>query len=490
MYILSAQSLLNGHYIDLTSPQRSPEIHFLPGFPALLAPFTALVRPEWNRLKWVPWFLALCAGFLTWSLFRREFSELEACGLLIIFIFNPLTVLVSDVLLSEWWLLCLSLAAFLFIRRLEKKTARRWQQIALASILSWAALTRPEGSLLSISLATMLFFSPSLRKSCGWIVPIPFIVESGWLLRNFFQSGKISTYIEIWHGPGWDHIGGTVLTLVRTSIGLGPVALASWVWLLVPIVGTLQIAALREEYRERASFWRLCLLEYTLLFIGVRFFWPVLDDRFFIPILPMLGMLIFKGLASLPRPTKTIAVFLLFGNLIVQDILATTLQTSRPFDRLPSQTLAFIRERLPPEAVVFTNKGGLLTLYTAHTVGGDLDAQTADDLAYRLLKAKVSYAWIRRQFISDQRIQQEWIQADRWMSGWPAAFPVLYDRPEEGSTLYAFALTPLFVTAYEKYLDARQAWDEEVPKRVWKNWMKLCHSTTTFPVRLMIRRPS
>jgi hypothetical protein len=195
IYILCTRSLLSGHYCDLTSPQSPPEIQYLPGFPALLAPFLALTHQHWSRLKVIPWFLSVLSCFLGWTLFRRMLPEKPACAALALFALSPLTIFMSDILLSEWWLLSLSLVAILLMADIETGHPNIWKKIALALVLSWTALTRPEGILLSAALAGILLFRPDPSGQFRWILPIPFAALSSWFIRNLMVSGQMS---ELW----------------------------------------------------------------------------------------------------------------------------------------------------------------------------------------------------------------------------------------------------------------------------------------------------
>ncbi len=66
MYIIGAQSLMQGHYVALDQPIHSPLPLYPPGFPLFLVPFVALIGTHWSLLNSSPSFFysstVFCCG--------------------------------------------------------------------------------------------------------------------------------------------------------------------------------------------------------------------------------------------------------------------------------------------------------------------------------------------------------------------------------------------------------------------------------------------
>jgi len=484
LYTLGARSLLTGHYRDLTGPQSLPEVHILPGFPAVLVPFVAVSSGHWNRLKVIPWLLSVCAGFMAWILYQRWLPIKPAYAALALFVLGPLTIFLSDILLSEWWLVCLSLAAILLIREIETGAPNVWKKIALAGVLSWAALTRPEGILLSVALAGTLLFRLTLAKRFGWIVLVPFMVLSAWLMRNHIVSGRISSYTQYLGLPDGFHILKTLDAVGLLALGTFPVMDLGKVWLA--LIGVLMlIIGLRSELSERRELWRQIVLGYVFLFLLLRFIWPYFDGRYFLPLLPFLGVFTVQGCLSLsPGRASRLGAWLIGGLLLVilyEDIYSCMNWKSDPMDVLPKHSLTFIQNHVPPSFTVLTNKGGMMTLYTGRLNSGSVLADTPDQFVYDLLKTGTSYIWVRRQSIAMQMTQDQWIRVDRWVNGWPAAFPVVFNDPAEASVVYHVVVSPSFMPAYRIYLDARRALQGNSILKARKRLDEALHLFPEFP---------
>src|SRR6185437_13818159 len=89
LYILAAKSLLLGRYVDLRVPSAPPLTDPLPGFPAVLAPWVAVVHARWEWLKLLPLLMTLLAGMGVWKLGRLWFSPEESVILTALFALNP-----------------------------------------------------------------------------------------------------------------------------------------------------------------------------------------------------------------------------------------------------------------------------------------------------------------------------------------------------------------------------------------------------------------
>ena len=459
VYVLSARSILSGQYRDLTAPKQPPEIHFLPGFPLLLAPAVAIVSGHWNALKIVPWLLAVLCGFLSWGLYRRWFPEKYVWVALALFVFNAFVIEMSDLLLSEWALLAVSLGVMWLLSNLEKRVMRR-DQILLAVLLTWAALIRPEGILLSAALAVALLLRKKSWKPYRWILPIPFLAVAGWALRNYVASGLVSTYTHLWQPPTVSHVIRTLSALPQMILGVQTSGLGNGV--LLAIGAALLIGGVWTQWKSTAILECRVVPLYIALFMMVRLIWSVFDARFFLPLIPFLAAYMLQGCLALSRRARpmigTVLIGMLLITVVVRDVVATADWRAASFNRVPWHSLAFVRNQIPAQATFLANRGGLLTLYTGHLNTGSIEVESPAELAYRLKASGTSYVWVRRQPIVDRHVQRQWVRGDHFLSRWPSAFPVIYNDPAERSTIYKVNLPETWTAAYQIYANARKSW--------------------------------
>jgi hypothetical protein len=245
------------------------------------------------------------------------------------------------------------------------------------------------------------------------------------------------------------------------------------------------VAGFRAEFIEHRSLWRRTVSWYVILFLVLRLLWPYFDERYFLPIVPFLVVLMVQGClylrarCAVPVDSWLIGAFLV--SLLYQDFRGQRDWKPGQFDVLPKNTLAFIQNDIPEQATLLTNKGGMMTLYTGHLNSGYVEANTPEELVYILLKTGTSLIWVRRQMNAVPYIQNQWRQADQWMSGWPTAFPVLFNDPAESSTIYRLSIPPSFIPAYVAYMDARRMLQKNDTSGAQKKIEEALNVYTDFP---------
>src|SRR5437667_20601 len=110
--LLAAQSMVHGGYFNLQDFDHPPLNFPLPGFPLLLAPFVALVQPHWAWMKALPIAATLVSGLLFWSLLEGWVGRRTRVLLVLLFLFNPTTLILSSLLIADTFFICLMLAVF------------------------------------------------------------------------------------------------------------------------------------------------------------------------------------------------------------------------------------------------------------------------------------------------------------------------------------------------------------------------------------------
>src|SRR5687767_4073973 len=101
LYILAAKSLLTGRYVSLYLPDQPYLTQILPGYPLFLAPFVALVQPHWPWLKFLSVGLTLGSVLLLGKLLEPWMSTRVRWITMLLFAFNPTTVLGSGIVMSD-----------------------------------------------------------------------------------------------------------------------------------------------------------------------------------------------------------------------------------------------------------------------------------------------------------------------------------------------------------------------------------------------------
>lgn len=451
IYVLLAQSMRHGHYSDLTRPGNPPEVHFLPGYPALLTLVLPFVDAQWDRLRWLSITLVLAGGFMAFVLLQQWLPGPRGFLAFLLFACSPQTAMQADILYSEWWLLVLfMLALFLLARRAPEK--RLGDTLALTMCLCWAALARPEGILFPLALGLVAMEQKRLSR-LALPVFLPLAAVLSWFVRNHLYGGRMSSYTSEWHLPSLPHVIAVLSGPSQWLLGWPGAHGLSLVFLCL-----LTVALFGWNVRDALSgdtLWKRVAILAAFFYIAVHGLWPAEDDRFFIPLLPIMAALFIKTLddwadrVSLPRLWRVVSIGVVLCLFAIHRPVVSA-------DSRPQATLRFIVSQTPPDTLFLTNKDGWLTLYTGYQRAGDPEALNAEDFAYQLQKAGVGRIWILRRPMADRQVEQLWRQADQWMQSWPAVFPVLYSDREENSTVYGLNAGKNYVAAYEAYWSARQ----------------------------------
>jgi hypothetical protein len=461
MYVLLAQSLLQGQYRELGVAGTPLATHFPPGFPALLAIAVPFVQADWNVLKIIPLSLALLNILLFAVLVRAWLATPYAFASLILFAWNPHMLFWSDLLISEWWLQTLILILFLlFLKSKEKGPQHTWTRVAFVLCLSWASLTRFEGLLLSVAIGITLLSEKRLSRQWLLILMAPVTAHLLWLGRNAFFTGTPGTNFGAWVMPSLEMLFQSLRMTVQALFYFRSAPSGILSILLEGTIACLLIMALVRDLRTPAPLWRKCLAVYVLLFVFLHMMWPMKDFRFFLPILPFLVCYLVHSLYAiashdrLPRAASSVFIGILLTILAWHQWGRDNLWAVQPFDRLPHNTFAFIKDQTPPDTIFISNKDPYL--YLQRQNAARVLADTPEEFAYALVVSSVSYAWILKQPIGLLSARKTWVTWDAWLREWGAAFPIVYENPEERSTVFRVALSTSYARAYEEYLRARQ----------------------------------
>ena len=94
-YVLGAEALLRGSYVETLDPADPRPFGYPPGFPLLLAPFVALARPHWDALQAVSIALTAASGLLLYALAEAALAPGLGLWAAALWLFCPATARLS-----------------------------------------------------------------------------------------------------------------------------------------------------------------------------------------------------------------------------------------------------------------------------------------------------------------------------------------------------------------------------------------------------------
>jgi hypothetical protein len=463
LYTVAAKSLLQGHYVRLYHPLLQPFNHPLPGYPAFLAPFVAILQPHWAYLKLVNIGVTLGTCVLLWN-FLKIWLKPQACAAVTaIYAFNPLTVSYASSVMPEPCFLFFILGSLhMFHAELARtKNSRAW---ILSGLLAWTALVRPEGIIFVIAVGAGAVWVRR-KDLAGRIALSTGIVLGGVLLRNYLLTHSATNYLDTFKGTS-GHVlerSGNVLNqfiqlfesvVLETVLTFSRDVHSTWNPLSKTLLILFAIACAAAGFVQlmKGSREKKTLILVMGVFGGgyllIHAFWPV-DSRYFLPILPFWIFLSVYGLmhARVPKELVQPVVIALGGILLClyirQDIhrVQKVWTHSTPASyRLPTQTLEWIRSNTAPEAI-FLGKAPVIYLYTGRQGVSAVRAQTPEEFRDRLKLMGIAYALIQpRDLMSFQNSQndpeQVWGKTQEWLASNPKHFVPVYQNPEEETIVY------------------------------------------------------
>ncbi|HAM36092.1 MAG TPA: hypothetical protein DEB40_11675 [Elusimicrobia bacterium] len=483
-YIVLARSLLQGRYCALGLAGSPPEISFPPGFPMLLAPFVWLLAPHWDWLRLIPAALTLFSGLIVWKVFDGWLRPGVRLAAVALFLFNPVTAQLSGSIMSDVGLLFASALVFWGLRQACALGAS-FSPWALGAILVWTAWLRPVGALFAAAAA------PFLARARGWKAAaqaiVPAVALCGVLaVRNRLAAGEVTTYASYWRetlsqifsgGMGfWDNWHRAAYLLLGHCLLGARLPHGGWgIWasmgLIVAAAG-LAAAGWTDLLRRRPA--REATAAMGLAVLGcffVQAVWPVMDSRYFLPLLPWMTVFLVQGWASLcgrlprSRAGLAIGVAVLAAVFMAHDLrlLRSTWLGPRPQDwLLPRQGLDWVARHTSADAVLLT-KVPMVFLYTGRQGIPEVRADDSEEFRFHCLRQRVAYVFdmpfpigsnVPGSPVLDQA--RTWQRSMAWAGSWPEAFEPGFTDSSEGTSIYKVTADQAFLRSYELYLAGRQ----------------------------------
>ncbi len=477
--LLAATSIAHGRYAVEYEPGKPPLTDLLPGYPILLAPFIRFIRPHWDRLKWLPILFTLSAGWLLSRLTLRPLGLAASLFLVWLFSFNPTTVDLSGMLLSDsCFLFFVVLDAWVFRRLLERPSVRG--SVCLGIFLTATALIRPQGALVALAMAFTLAFFRRYRTSAllgGIGVSLWVTVMVDYWLRRQGGTG----YWSLWRAHMalpyldsplvWRNVTAIFRIFLRVNL-LGmpfsalspPYQAFAWILSLITLAVLTVGARLWSTLDGPDGPLAVTAIIFSLMYLSLSMLWPVGQPRYFHPLMPLAMTASITGAQYIWRRRPLLRpVLVIFGlGMIIfymrGDAAALgEVQEPREASPITSQTYDWIGMHTPPTALLLARQIPVAYLYTARQGFAGLEARSPEAFRYSLLTKKINYVVQTSPFIlRGSHDAYLWEHAASWMENYPTGFKRVYINPAERTALYQVIDDRAFTQAYRLYLSALQ----------------------------------
>jgi|GEM_PF-5706555 len=459
-YVLGALSLLQGRLVALNSPSQHAFSYHWPGFSILLAPFAALFSPHWQALKIVPFGLVAASAALALRRFTRRLDAPWASLAAAAFVLNPMTLRSATIVMAEPLLLLLALAA---VERLDVKTDDDARESALwALLLGFAALARPEGVILAAACAVALARAPRPRAAAGAVLG-PVLALAAWTWAKSAAGGGAPSYWDdalsnlasLNPAPLAYHAASVFATLFAGTVFALPAPHAAWALTAGAVLSGAALAAclvgaaaLARRRRGAAS--NMASASFCAGVLLLHLLWPVVDPRFFWPLLPFAlealaaaaQALSARVAAARPVALAQAALIIVWFALRGADIVSGPIPVSA---RIPERTFAWARENLPSDAVVQTDIPQAFFLYTGRRAAltDAARAVDSDDFLSHLRGQGFTYVCYREwsaaagaNLPSTDAAVREFAASLKWAAMGGADFRRVFFDAEEGAVIY------------------------------------------------------
>ncbi len=473
--VLGARSLFEGFFIhsELLRPD-----YPLPGLPLFLAPLVKIIEPNWTSLEWVMIAVAVCMLYLLGLWVSRYLSGPQALAVVALVGFNPLITKFSGLVMPSILFVACALVSFLLMARLGEKWSHK-EGLALGFLLGWAAVLRPEGVILGISVLSAWALSPARRKTLP-VVLLPFLF---WGLLMFLwwkrfpavstgYGGDLLALKEFW---GQDFTTAVLFTrnivhtlfiypLVRwpeaTSFHVG------WgVLVLSVLYGGLVWSGARALWLERPDD-RAVLFAMGLfcgLYFTVHLFWHVAVPRYAIALLPFMVFLMVRGFHAVfaPKPARIIgalAMAILLGIYAHRNTvrLYDNAWDPNPLNVPPWGAFDWIRQNTTPEDTIMSGIAPSVELYTGRRSFPGMNSGNVEMFVYQLHHRDTDFILDREVPFLAQGIgatddpNKAWMRFRIRFMAYPEIFQKVYEDVPGRTRIYKVTEDPSFANAYEK----------------------------------------
>ena len=350
-YLIAARSLLTGRFAELQTPGAPPLVHYLPGWPLLLAPAVVLSRGSLAFLQAFAVAVHVAALGLLASVFEREDGKDAADLALAAAALSPLIASTAATLLADGPMLFAAASALAFLPFVwRRRDAGAWLAFGLA--LGLAALVRPTGLALAAAVALAAAWD-GRRREAACALGAASAVFAAWLWRDAAVSGASWNY--------WRQA-----SALRASTGLPLAANAAfyarelfaraiWRWPVpsravgaaLALGGTalagLGLTSLRTPSGRAAAL-------FAVLYAAPHLAWGLQASRYMIPVLPFAFWAAWRGLAAFSRrgAFAAAAASILLSSFATARVVRASLSPSDRRSLQPARTAAWLQAHAGP----------------------------------------------------------------------------------------------------------------------------------------------
>jgi len=395
-YIMGARALLKGCYCFLSMPVHPPLINYLPGTSLLLVPLVWMF-PD-NFMPYQITFVGFTVGAVLISLrwLSNEKDPLIKWGVFILTAVNPLTVSLSGAILSDIpFFLLTSLILLNSHRNWDKKTPRTWIYLSVLSCLS--IYLRPAGFLFLFALIFSLFLERRWREirvcvatSTLSLLPLLWMPPIRQGLRRYAEEYGGSFVANAGNGMTWISLGGATLSYGRDLVyrtmfrfeylNDHPMVMTIVLGLVVLLIAIGHIRIARENKR-------IFPLIFLVFYSGLHIFWSKQSGRYLLPVFPMVIWGFLKGIQVITwykplnriLPGLLVAISLLSFVTPLVNIVNASLFKETPLTTPPRETLKWISENTPTDAIFAAELDGQVYLLTQRSTFQLPKLNTPDD---------------------------------------------------------------------------------------------------------------
>lgn len=390
-YIQQAENIVEGksqadtYYVfNPENPYLAPPSYSV-GFPILLAPVYAIYGNNIRAYNIYMSIILLISGLLIFAFLKQHLSLMHSMMAVLLFIYNPWILSFKASVISDLPFLMFFVAALVLFNGYRDSLFR---SILLGGIIAFAMLIRSIGVVLLVAIIAQFILriiriyktknGDELKYWKTELLPVPvallfYIIVTVLILP--IQSESISFFSTLFN---FSELGGIVLTTLNYYIyyfqNFFETDAGAWGFttaITKSAMLTFLIIGLISGLTERIDYKLIILFFY----LGIVFSFPNTTQgfRYFIPVIPLLILYIFKGMYAirLEAIKKTsylsIIIFVVIGLQYKRDITEVVNQTRTvlegPQQKESQAVFDFIRKQTEKKDTVVFTKPRVLGLY-------------------------------------------------------------------------------------------------------------------------------
>lgn len=448
IYIVCSHALVTGKGYSQIETVGSPPGSYPPGFSLLLAPFVALCYPHVYYLKLLSVAFSLCALYIVHRYFKEHTTPAFTTAVVVSTALNPSIAASSGTVMSDLPYLFFSfLTLHLMTGRESRQECRLPHMIFISILASYCLWLRAPGASLLLALGVYLAVKRKFRDLATLI--ITFVVC---LIPLLFFSGFLTHYHKDVQPTGFlKSFGGIALANLKYyalnyfSLVQIPFQSEHSLWKLplvlfiTGLIATGLILSLRKQNTLLPGI-------YFVFYMSLMSLWVFYDVRFLIPVIPLLCYFLFVAVERVSghRSAAFVCAVLIVVVNIPAHVGIISSSLSKRFDTPPyPRTLQWIRDNLPVDAIMMSDQGPTLYIYTGHRGVEFVPERKSYNMLMQIYRYNVDYIFFSNfsPCPSHQpgHISSSLLMYGKTIAAYPDKFIRVFDDEREGSTLFKVA---------------------------------------------------